>query len=239
MERARHFYGVVLGLPEVARPPFDFGGAWYEFAEGRQLHLIVHPPTLTMRRSDIDDRDGHLALRVRSYRQTLDHSARAWRRRAREAEEPDAVGAALRDRPGRQRHRAQRNHSRLAVDRPVRRRGGRRSPVYGPRLRREGCGARLPGTGARMRTGPSHCRHSRFVAPTCVSHRVPSPVAICRIISTRGDLICDTPSFRRQIRGPGRAARRHARLADCGGHADGAARRGRLRRRIVSIGSTS
>jgi len=74
MERARHFYGVVLGLPEVARPPFDFGGAWYGFAEGRQLHLIVHPPTLTMRRSsDIDDRDGHLALRVRSYRQTLDH----------------------------------------------------------------------------------------------------------------------------------------------------------------------
>jgi glyoxylase I family protein len=74
MSRARHFYGVVLGLPEVARPPFDFGGAWYEFAEGRQLHLIVHAPTLTMRRnSAIDDRDGHLALRVRSYRQTLDH----------------------------------------------------------------------------------------------------------------------------------------------------------------------
>jgi catechol 2,3-dioxygenase-like lactoylglutathione lyase family enzyme len=74
MERARHFYGVVLGLREVARPPFDFGGAWYEFAEGRQLHLIVHPPTLAMRRSStIDDRDGHLALRVRSYRQTLDH----------------------------------------------------------------------------------------------------------------------------------------------------------------------
>jgi catechol 2,3-dioxygenase-like lactoylglutathione lyase family enzyme len=71
--RAKQFYGVVLGLPEVARPPFDFGGAWYEFAEGRQLHLIVHPPTLTMRAtSSIDDRDGHLALRVRSYRQTLD-----------------------------------------------------------------------------------------------------------------------------------------------------------------------
>jgi catechol 2,3-dioxygenase-like lactoylglutathione lyase family enzyme len=74
MERARHFYGVVLGLPEIARPPFDFGGAWYELAEGRQLHLIVHPPTRTMRRTtSIDDRDGHLALRVRSYRQALDH----------------------------------------------------------------------------------------------------------------------------------------------------------------------
>jgi len=73
MDRAKHFYGVVLGLPEVARPPFDFGGAWYEFG-GRQLHLIVHPPTLTMRRTSlIDARDGHLALRVRSYRQTLEH----------------------------------------------------------------------------------------------------------------------------------------------------------------------
>ena len=73
VERAKHFYGVVLGLEEVARPPFDFGGAWYEFG-GRQIHLIVHPPTLTMRRTgNIDDRDGHLALRVRSYRQTLEH----------------------------------------------------------------------------------------------------------------------------------------------------------------------
>ena len=73
MDRARHFYGVVLGLPEVTRPPFDFGGAWYEFG-GRQLHLIVHPPTRTMRGTpDIDARDGHLALRVRSYRQTVEH----------------------------------------------------------------------------------------------------------------------------------------------------------------------
>ena len=74
IERAKHFYGVVLGLPEVARPPFDFGGAWYEFGDRQQLHLIVHPPTLTMRRTrEIDARDGHLALRVRSYRRTLEH----------------------------------------------------------------------------------------------------------------------------------------------------------------------
>lgn len=73
IDRAKHFYGVVLGLPEVARPPFDFGGAWYEFG-GRQLHLIVHPPTLTMRRTrEIDAKDGHLALRVKSYRQALSH----------------------------------------------------------------------------------------------------------------------------------------------------------------------
>ena len=73
VERARHFYGVVLGLPEIARPPFDFGGAWYEFG-GRQLHLIVHPPTRTLRgTTDIDGRDGHFALRVRSYRRTVEH----------------------------------------------------------------------------------------------------------------------------------------------------------------------
>ena len=73
VDRAKHFYGVVLALPEIARPPFDFGGAWYEFG-GRQIHLIVHPPTRTMRRiRDIDARDGHLALRVRSYRRTLEH----------------------------------------------------------------------------------------------------------------------------------------------------------------------
>jgi catechol 2,3-dioxygenase-like lactoylglutathione lyase family enzyme len=73
LERAKHFYGVVLGLSEVARPPFDFGGAWYAFG-GRQLHLIVHPPTLTLRRTpSIDARDGHLALRVGSYQQTLEH----------------------------------------------------------------------------------------------------------------------------------------------------------------------
>lgn len=73
IDRAKHFYGVILGLPEIVRPPFPFGGAWYEFG-GRQLHLIVHPPTLTMRRTrEIDLRDGHFAVRVKSYRQTLEH----------------------------------------------------------------------------------------------------------------------------------------------------------------------
>ncbi len=73
IERAKRFYGEVLGLPEVPRPPFDFGGAWYEFG-GRQLHLIVHPPTRTLRgTTDIDTRDGHLALRVRSFEAALEH----------------------------------------------------------------------------------------------------------------------------------------------------------------------
>ena len=39
LEASVHFYGEVLGLPSMARPAFDFAGAW--FALGTQeLHLI-------------------------------------------------------------------------------------------------------------------------------------------------------------------------------------------------------
>jgi catechol 2,3-dioxygenase-like lactoylglutathione lyase family enzyme len=71
MEKATWFYSEVLGLKPLARPPFPFPGAWYELGD-RTLHLIVHPPTLTMRRSRaIDPRDGHLALRVSSFEATV------------------------------------------------------------------------------------------------------------------------------------------------------------------------
>jgi catechol 2,3-dioxygenase-like lactoylglutathione lyase family enzyme len=73
LARARHFYGDVLGLRELPRPPFDFGGAWYETGD-QQLHLIVHPPARTLRgTAQIDSRDGHLALRVASYHETLEY----------------------------------------------------------------------------------------------------------------------------------------------------------------------
>jgi catechol 2,3-dioxygenase-like lactoylglutathione lyase family enzyme len=40
----------------------------------RQLHLIVHPDTRTVRgTTEIDSRDGHYGLRVRSYRQTVEY----------------------------------------------------------------------------------------------------------------------------------------------------------------------
>ena len=69
--RAKAFYGEVLGLCELTRPPFDFGGAWYELGD-RQLHLIVHPPARTVRGTTaIDSRDGHFAVRVTDYDQTL------------------------------------------------------------------------------------------------------------------------------------------------------------------------
>lgn len=73
LERSKHFYGQLLGLPEIVRPPFDFPGAWYQLGD-RQLHLIVNASAGTLRgSSDVDSRDGHYAIRIRSYRETLDH----------------------------------------------------------------------------------------------------------------------------------------------------------------------
>lgn len=41
LDKAKHFYGVVLELEEVARPEsFDFAGAWYRIGEV-DLHLVV------------------------------------------------------------------------------------------------------------------------------------------------------------------------------------------------------
>ena len=83
--RAKHFYGDILGLQEIPRPAFDFAGAWYQVGD-RQLHLIVHPGTRTLRgTTEIDSRDGHYGLRVRNYRQTLEHL--------------DARGVVYRDKP--------------------------------------------------------------------------------------------------------------------------------------------
>lgn len=67
LERARRFYTDVLGLTEVDRPRLNVEGVWYGLGGG-QLHLIVHPPTRTLRGTrEIDIADGHLALRVRDY----------------------------------------------------------------------------------------------------------------------------------------------------------------------------
>lgn len=73
LDRARRFYGGVLGLREISRPAFDFRGAWFELGD-RQLHLIVHTTPLSLRgTTTIDPRDGHFAIRVRSHRETLAH----------------------------------------------------------------------------------------------------------------------------------------------------------------------
>jgi catechol 2,3-dioxygenase-like lactoylglutathione lyase family enzyme len=69
LEACRNFYRDVLGLKEIERPPFDFPGIWFGIGpNGQQLHLIVHQGE-TLRKGPIDTRDGHFALRVRSYKQ--------------------------------------------------------------------------------------------------------------------------------------------------------------------------
>ena len=71
MAKATWFYEEVLGLTPLERPPFNFPGAWYTLGD-RTLHLVVHPPTRTLRGTRaIDPRDGHLALRVKSFEDTV------------------------------------------------------------------------------------------------------------------------------------------------------------------------
>lgn len=74
VDRAKRFYGGVLGLRELPRPDFGFGGVWYRVGAHQELHLIVYPEARTVRGTTaIDGRDGHVALRVGSYARTLDH----------------------------------------------------------------------------------------------------------------------------------------------------------------------
>jgi catechol 2,3-dioxygenase-like lactoylglutathione lyase family enzyme len=71
LERARAFYGGVLGLREIERPAFDFPGAWFALGN-RQLHLIVHTAPRSLRgTTEVDPRDGHFALRVKSRAEAL------------------------------------------------------------------------------------------------------------------------------------------------------------------------
>lgn len=70
LERSRRFYREVLGLAEIARPPFDFPGAWFALGSGgQQLHLIAGGSTTPTYRGAkaVDSRDIHFAVRVDSF----------------------------------------------------------------------------------------------------------------------------------------------------------------------------
>lgn len=66
LEACKHFYGEVLGLKTIPRPPFDFPGHWYQIGPGTQLHLMVYDETIprTMR---------HAAFEVEDFGKTLEH----------------------------------------------------------------------------------------------------------------------------------------------------------------------
>ena len=73
LERSRAFYRDVLGLEEIARPPFSFPGAWFSIANGQQLHLIVHDRSTFRDGKGLDTRDNHFAIRVEDYWATCEH----------------------------------------------------------------------------------------------------------------------------------------------------------------------
>jgi catechol 2,3-dioxygenase-like lactoylglutathione lyase family enzyme len=73
LERSRAFYRDILRLAEIERPPFSFGGAWFGIGESQQLHLIVHAGATFRGERGVDTRDSHFALRVKSYREAVDH----------------------------------------------------------------------------------------------------------------------------------------------------------------------
>ena len=64
LEKSEWFYGEVLGLPTIQRPPFDFPGHWYQVGINVQLHLMVYEETIsrTMR---------HIALEVEGFEEAV------------------------------------------------------------------------------------------------------------------------------------------------------------------------
>lgn len=74
IDRSKRFYSGVLGLKEVARPPFPFPGAWYQVGD-RTLHLIVGERSTFREGKGIDSHDVHVAIRVKSYGRAIQHLA--------------------------------------------------------------------------------------------------------------------------------------------------------------------
>ena len=72
LERSRRFYRDVLELQEIARPPFNFPGLWFQIGDAEQhLHIIVGMGALQRTGRPNDPQDVHFALRVKSYQETL------------------------------------------------------------------------------------------------------------------------------------------------------------------------
>jgi catechol 2,3-dioxygenase-like lactoylglutathione lyase family enzyme len=64
LERCKWFYGEVLGLKTIPRPPFNFPGHWYQVGARSQLHLMVYEET-------IPDTMRHIALEVAKFTETV------------------------------------------------------------------------------------------------------------------------------------------------------------------------
>lgn len=69
LDRARAFYGDLLGLSPIERPDFGFPGAWYQAGEV-QVHLIVAPPEVDTGSPPpgINPLANHAAFEIEDYR---------------------------------------------------------------------------------------------------------------------------------------------------------------------------
>jgi glyoxylase I family protein len=70
LAKAKVFYAETLHFQEIERPPFKSNGAWYAVGD-QQLHLLEHPKGEALRISGIDSVDGHFAIWVKSYKNTI------------------------------------------------------------------------------------------------------------------------------------------------------------------------
>ncbi|GIM44979.1 glyoxalase [Collibacillus ludicampi] len=66
IEKARDFYGRILGLTQIPRPDFSFEGIWYKLGDV-MIHVIkTARDSKHVDRADISAQDAHLAFYVES-----------------------------------------------------------------------------------------------------------------------------------------------------------------------------
>lgn len=71
LEKSRAFYGGFLGLPEMPRPAFPYPGAWFQLANGQELHIVRVPDPIWRPPPAMEIFETHVALRVPSFRGAL------------------------------------------------------------------------------------------------------------------------------------------------------------------------
>jgi len=87
LEKSKRFYREVLELEEIERPNFRYPGAWFQFGNGLQLHIVVQPRATLRGDKPIDSFDVHFAVRVPSYREKVEElHAKGFRDDAAEAD---------------------------------------------------------------------------------------------------------------------------------------------------------
>ena len=66
LEKAKRFYGALIGLTQIPRPDFGFSGVWYSLGGELQLHVIVNERVAAhpVEPHRFDVRDRHFALWV-------------------------------------------------------------------------------------------------------------------------------------------------------------------------------